>query len=186
MLRASRGDAAVLLATFALTIFRDLTEAIVVGFALGSVLFIHRMSLTTAVASETPFVLEDQADETGARPAYESGANNAGVVIYRISGAFFFGAAASIGAVLDRIGDTHRALIIDFSAVPFVDSTAARTIEGLARNAAKKSVRIFLTGTSPELRRELARLGVSPKLARYKSTIERAVREIHAGAGAGD
>jgi SulP family sulfate permease len=36
LLRASRGDAAVLLATFFLTIFRDLTEAIVVGFALGS------------------------------------------------------------------------------------------------------------------------------------------------------
>ena len=44
LLRASSGDAVVLLATFLLTIFRDLTEAIVVGFALGSVLFIHRMS----------------------------------------------------------------------------------------------------------------------------------------------
>ena len=31
-----------------------------------------------------------------------------------ISGAFFFGAAASIGAVLERIGDAHRNLIIDF------------------------------------------------------------------------
>ena len=43
------------------------------------------------------------------------------VVVYRISGAFFFGAAASIGAVLERIGDAHRNLIIDFSAVPFVE-----------------------------------------------------------------
>jgi hypothetical protein len=39
--RASNGDAAVLLATFGLTIFRDLTETIVVGFLLGSVLFIE-------------------------------------------------------------------------------------------------------------------------------------------------
>ena len=43
------------------------------------------------------------------------------VVVYRISGAFFFGAAASIGAVLEQIGDAHRNLIIDFSAVPFVE-----------------------------------------------------------------
>jgi MFS superfamily sulfate permease-like transporter len=42
------------MATFLLTIFRDLTEAIVVGFALGSVLFIHRMSQTTAVETRRP------------------------------------------------------------------------------------------------------------------------------------
>ena len=54
LLRASRGDAAVLLATFGITLFRGLTEAIVVGFALGSVLFIHRMSQTTALETHVP------------------------------------------------------------------------------------------------------------------------------------
>ncbi|MFT6774389.1 MAG: SulP family sulfate permease, partial [Paracoccaceae bacterium] len=44
LLRASRGDALVLLVTFLLTIFRDLTEGIVVGVALGAILFLHRMS----------------------------------------------------------------------------------------------------------------------------------------------
>jgi SulP family sulfate permease len=178
LLTASRGDAAVLLVTFALTIFRDLTEAIVVGFALGSVLFIHRMSLTTAVATETPFVPEDQADDAGPRGAYEAqAASDPTIAIYRISGAFFFGAAASIGAVLDRIGDTHKALIVDFSAVPFVDSTAAHTIEGLARSAAKHGVKLYITGTSPEVRRALTAHGVAPSSVHYKSTIERALHE---------
>ena len=59
LLRASTGDAAVLLATFLLTVFRDLTEGIVVGFALGSVLFIYRMSRTTAIETTIPFVVED-------------------------------------------------------------------------------------------------------------------------------
>ncbi|MCL4165793.1 UNVERIFIED_CONTAM: hypothetical protein GTU68_029874, partial [Idotea baltica] len=49
LVRSGWGEATVLGATFFLTIFRDLTEAIVVGFALGSVLFIQRMSKTTAV-----------------------------------------------------------------------------------------------------------------------------------------
>ena len=44
LLRSSWGDATVLLATFLLTVFRDLTEGILVGFALGAVLFIHRMA----------------------------------------------------------------------------------------------------------------------------------------------
>jgi sulfate permease, SulP family len=71
LLRASWGDAAVLSVTFLLTIFRDLTEAIIVGFALGSVLFIHRMSQVTAVATQFPYVGEDEADD-GVRPPYDA------------------------------------------------------------------------------------------------------------------
>jgi sulfate permease, SulP family len=56
LVRSGWGDALVLGATFFLTIFRDLTEAIVVGFALGSVLFIQRMSKAAAVRTEVPFV----------------------------------------------------------------------------------------------------------------------------------
>lgn len=54
LVRSGWGEATVLAATFFLTIFRDLTEAIVVGFALGSVLFIQRMSKTTAISTHTP------------------------------------------------------------------------------------------------------------------------------------
>jgi SulP family sulfate permease len=78
LLRASRADAAVLGVTFALTVFRDLTEAIVVGFALGSVLFIHRMSKATAIESHLPFVAEDRPDrQHGERAPYDedAGAN---------------------------------------------------------------------------------------------------------------
>src|SRR5690606_29910000 len=102
LFRASGGDAAVLAVTFLLTVFRDLTEAIVVGFALGSVLFIHRMSRTTAVETQVPLVAEDKADASnGGRTPYDERREvDPEVVVYRITGAFFFGAAASIGAVL--------------------------------------------------------------------------------------
>ncbi len=175
LLSASRGDAAVLLITFGLTIFRDLTEAIVVGFALGSVLFIHRMSRTTAVdARAVPLVTEDQADgPSDDRYPYEAGAGtDPEVVVFRISGAFFFGAAASIGGVLDRIGDGYRRLVIDFAAVPFVDSTAAHTIEGLAHKARKNGVRVFLTGVAPGVRHDLEAHGVTPPLVTFVERIE--------------
>lgn len=176
--RASRGDAVVLIVTFGLTIFRDLTEAIVVGFALGSVLFIHRMSQATAVAQETPFMAEDEADDAGgARTSYESTAtSDPGIVVYRITGVFFFGAVASIGAVLDRIGEANRALIIDLSAVPFVDSTAAHTLESLWRNLAKRGASLYLTGASLAVRRDLAVHGLSH--AAYRDSIEDALSEV--------
>jgi sulfate permease, SulP family len=184
LLRASRGDAAVLLTTFGLTIFRDLTEAITIGFALGSVLFIHRMSETTAIETHTPFVPEDKADEAndGRTPYDKAAASDPNVVVYRISGAFFFGAAASIGSVLDRIADTHRALIIDFSAVPFVDSTAANTIEGLVHKAERHKVRVYLSGTSPGVRRELFMHGLKPPHVHYENSIATAMSKARAAA----
>jgi len=178
LLRTPRGDAAVLLATFLITILRDLTEAIVVGFALGSALFIHRMSRTTAIATHTPLVGEDRADAPRDRPYDESLAADPDVVVYRISGAFFFGAAASIGAVLDRIASTHRAFVVDFADVPFLDSTAANMLGGLARKAGRHGVLVVFTGTSHELREELFRHGVKPPHVRYERSIETALRKL--------
>ena len=176
LLRSSWGDAAVLLMTFGLTVFRDLTEAIIVGFALGSALFIQRMSQTARVELGKPFVRPDQADTSnGTRVPYHEEGANPDIVIYRISGAFFFGAAASIGSVLDRIGDTHRALIIDFSAVPFVDSTGAHTIEGLIDSARRKNVSIFLTGVADDTVADLAAHGVAPPVVTIAPTINDAL-----------
>jgi SulP family sulfate permease len=126
-------------------------------------------------------VPEDKADATnGGRTAYhERYEQNPDVVVYRISGAFFFGAAAAIGTVLDRIGDTHRLLVIDLSAVPFIDSTAANTIEGLAHKAARRGVRVALTGTSPAMRRELFVQGIKPPLVHYENSVDLAVSKAH-------
>jgi SulP family sulfate permease len=177
LLRASPGDAAVLVATFLLTVFRELTEAIVVGVALGSVLFIHRMSKATAGESHMPFVAEDRADGAGRdrRPYDETAAKDPDVVVYRISGAFFFGAAASIGAVLESMADRHRVLIVDFSGVPFLDSTAANTIGGLARKAGRRGVKVLLSGTDHEMRVELFAHGVKPPLVGFRTSVEKAL-----------
>jgi SulP family sulfate permease len=179
LLRSGWGETTVLGATFLLTVFRDLTEAIIVGFALGSVLFIQRMSRTTAVASQKPFVGRDEADTAHPREAYnESAAANPDVVVYRITGVLFFGATASIGSVLDRIQDNHKALIVDFSAVPFLDSTGANMIESLAHKARRHDVTLWLTGTSRDIRRVLITHGLKRPLVRYASTAEAALSAV--------
>jgi SulP family sulfate permease len=179
-LRSSWGDAVVLLATFLLTIFRDLTEGILVGFALGAVLFINRMAQTTDVARDAPLVPTDKADDAnGERAPYDAGlANDPDVVVYRITGAFFFGAASSVGSVLDGIVDRHKAFIIDFAAVPFLDSTAANAISRTAEKARRRGVRVFITGTSQSVRRALLTHGVRPPRVKYRADIANAVAEI--------
>jgi len=178
LLRSGWGDIVVLAATFFLTIFRDLTEAIIVGFALGSVLFIHRMSKATAVETHTPFVGEDMADSAQPRGSYDEAlAANPELVVYRITGAFFFGAAASIASVLDRIQDTHKALVVDFAAVPFLDSTGANVMEGLAHKAEKRGVKLFVSGANPDVRRSLLTHGVRPPAVHFAATIEDALTQ---------
>lgn len=179
LVRSGWGEATVLAATFFLTIFRDLTEAIVVGFALGSVLFIQRMSKTTAIATHTPFVGRDEADDAGSRGSYdEEVAANPEVVVYRITGALFFSATASIGSVLDRIQDSHKVLIVDFSAVPFLDSTGANMIEGLAHKAHKRGVALWLTGASRDIQRVFVTHGLKRPLVHYAAGIEEALTAI--------
>jgi SulP family sulfate permease len=182
LIRASRGDALVLLATFGLTIFRDLTEGILVGFALGAVLFIHRMAESTGVEAAVPLVAEDRPDDAGAaRTPYDARlATDPDIVVYRITGAFFFGAASAVGAALDGIADRHKALVVDFSAVPFLDSTAATMIGRTAAKARHDGVEMYLTGASRALRRVLLAHGVR-RGVRYRPDIATAVADFKRG-----
>lgn len=172
LLRSGWGEAAVLLVTFALTVFRDLTQAIVTGLALGSVLFIQRMSQATGIQDHTPLVAPDLPDAK-ARPDAPQPRD---VVVYRISGALFFGATASIGSVLDNIHDGARRLVVDFSAVPFLDATGANMIEGLAHKAHRRGVELWLTGTRRDMRRLLLTHGLRRPLAHYAATVEDALQ----------
>ncbi|WP_202379590.1 SulP family inorganic anion transporter [Mesorhizobium sp. 131-2-5] len=175
LLRASRGDALVLMATFLIVVFRDLTEGIVVGFALGSILFIDRMAKSIAVESD--LVQDDVADSSGR--AYDaSEASDVDTVVYRISGAFFFGAASTVGGVLDRIADQRKNFILDCSAVPFFDSTAANVIESAAHKARRAGVRFIISGASPQIRRTLINHGVKRPLVTYAASISDARAQL--------
>jgi sulfate permease, SulP family len=71
LLRASRGDALVLLSTFLLTVFEDLTLGIAVGVTLGAFLFLHRMAEAVEIEGGGSMVMRDVADSFGAdRSAY--------------------------------------------------------------------------------------------------------------------
>src|SRR5690606_24122499 len=75
LIRASWGDAVVLLVTFLLVIFRDLTEGILVGFVLSTLLFMHRMSQSVEVENAGPAIDEDKADSVNGngRKPYDVG-----------------------------------------------------------------------------------------------------------------
>jgi len=176
LLRASKGDATVLLATFYLTIFANLTVAIAVGVALGAFLFLHRMAEAVEVETGGSLIADDVADATGAgRTAYDPGAYNGDILVYRISGAFFFGATAAVSGVLDRIGAHPKTFILDFADVPLVDSTAAKALEGFVRKLQHSGTQVYFTSARRSVQRRLLLSGLRKPMVRYASSIEDAV-----------
>ncbi|WP_439814230.1 SulP family inorganic anion transporter [Zavarzinia sp. CC-PAN008] len=172
LLRTSRGDAVVLVATLLVTVFRDLIEGIVVGFSLGALLFIQRMAGAASVEQA------DRADlpTDGSRTPYDARtAAKRDVVVSRINGAFFFGSAASVATALERIGDRPRHFVIDVGGVALIDSTAAATIEGFARKAARRGARVTIAAASTSVRQMLEAHGVHPPLAAFAPDVETAL-----------
>jgi len=183
LLRVSRGDAVVLLVTFLLVVFRDLTEGILVGFSISALLFLHRMAKAVEVENAPPLVEEDEADSANGdrRVAYDPTlSSDPDVAIVRISGAFFFGAAAAVGMALDSIGEHPRAYILDLSTVSVLDSTAAATIEGFVRKAAHRNARVCIVGASRAVRRTLLGHGLRPPRVRFRRHMSDAVVLAHA------
>jgi SulP family sulfate permease len=176
LLRSSWGDATVLMATFLLTIFADLTTAIATGVTLGAFLFLHRMAEAVEIEGGGQMVTQDEADATGAQRAiYDPHALNGDAMVYRISGAFFFGATAAVSAVLDRIGEHPKVFILDFTDVPLVDSTAAKSLEGFVHKLHHSGTQVYFAGARKSVRRTLLTAGLRKPLTRYASTAEEAL-----------
>ena len=144
----------VIVVTFLLVVFRDLTEGIIVGFALGGLVFIHRMSQSATLDHSTT-------DEDLA----------AGQVVVRLQGPYFFGAAAQVGAALDQIADHPRHFVLDLSELDYLDSSGARSLELLAHRIARKGGRMELRSVSPVQRSLLEKAGLKPPLVSYPTDI---------------
>jgi sulfate permease, SulP family len=164
LLTASRGDAIVLLATFMLTIFVDLTTGIVVGVTLGSLVFMHRMAQSVTVRTAEP---DDEFDTD--------------IIVQHISGIFFFGAASQVVATLEQIDGHPKGFILDFAEVGFVDYSAAQSLLGFIRKAHHLNAPVYVTATSAHVRKDLTRYGIAKPLVNYAVTIAECKLAIQSG-----
>ncbi|MCQ0987971.1 SulP family inorganic anion transporter [Jiella marina] len=183
LIKASRGDAVVVLATFLLVVFRDLTEGILVGFGLGALLFLHRMANEVTVKGHgIAIATPDQADSTyekGSEPYSDRVLGDPEIFVCRISGAFFFGAAASVGAVLDRIAERPKVYVLDFSEVPFIDSSAAATVLGFVDKAKSRDASVVIAGAGEASRRILLTQGLEDGATLFRPDLDAALKLAH-------
>jgi len=155
LLRAPKSDIFVLIVTFALTVFVDLTVAVQVGVVAASLLFIKRMSEVTNIEGVTT-ELRDRDDE----PVKDIGrAIPKDVVIYEVNGPFFFGAADKLKDTMSEIDKPPRVFILRMRNVPAIDATGIHALAQMAKKCRHQGTTLILTEIRPQPLRAIVRTG---------------------------
>jgi SulP family sulfate permease len=136
-----KSDAAVFLTAFGLTVITDLTIAVEIGMVLAAVLFIKRISETTQITAV------DQSTETeGAHHSLIGKEIPPGVLVFRVFGAFFFGAVDKLETALQRARQDPQVLILRMRKVLAMDATGLNALEDLHDKLRKRGKHLVLSG----------------------------------------
>jgi sulfate permease, SulP family len=152
--RAPRGDVAVLLITFLLTVFGDLVLAVNVGVILAMFQFLRRMSSSVEVQ---PL---GGADLDAVLARRQSRSLPPGVMVYSIDGPFFFGAVDTFERSLAQTHSDPRRLILMLQRVPFMDITGIQSLEEAMLDLRRRGVEVILCGANPRVKAKLDKAGL--------------------------
>jgi SulP family sulfate permease len=159
--RMPASDAVVLVTTMLLTVVFDLVKAVEVGMVLAAFLFIKRVAETTEVSLVTA---HDEL-ETPEQVAHGKDIPE-GVLVYRIFGPFFFGAAEKMEDALERVGTLPRVLILRLQLVTAMDATALNALESIFERLKASGGVLVLSGTHRQPLQMLAQAGFVEKIGR--------------------
>ena len=179
LLKNPKSDVAVLLTTFLLTVFFDLTIAIELGLLLAMFLFMRRVIETTHVSVCTDAV--DLSHESDVHIKEEVLVIPRGIEVYEIDGPFFFGVANKFDECMKQMGDKPKVRILRMRKVPFMDSTGLHNLESFFRLSKKEGIRIVLSGVNAKVHSVLDKSGMADKIGQENicSHIDQAMKRAN-------
>ena len=136
-----KSDAAVFVTAFILTVVIDLTVAVEFGLLLSAFMFVKRMADQTKV--DATFELSEDEVKSQSQTGREV---PKGVMIYRLFGAFFFGAADKLETALMSAHQLPEVLILRVREVVAIDATGINALEDLHEKMKKQGKHIILCG----------------------------------------
>ncbi|MEJ2514816.1 MAG: SulP family inorganic anion transporter [Gammaproteobacteria bacterium] len=156
--RAPRGGLFLMFTVLALTVFTNLLVAVAIGTILASLSFVKQMAdlqLESVRTVDNPAGEASLSEEESALMDRMRG----DVLLVQLSGPMSFGAANGLHRRLGRYQD-YSVVILDFTAVPVVDSSAAMSLEQIISRARSGDHTVALVGVSRSVARVFARLGI--------------------------
>ncbi|MEU5905065.1 SulP family inorganic anion transporter [Micromonospora sp. NPDC047467] len=155
--RATRGDAVVLVLTFAVTVIWDLVTAVAVGVGVAVVLALRAVARSAR--------LEQVTLDPGEHSAEEYALLTEHIVAYRLDGPLFFAGAHTFLLQLSEIADV-RVVILRMSRVTTMDATGAHVLGDAIGRLRGRGIVVLLSGITPAHDQVLATLGVADDLRR--------------------
>lgn len=157
ILKGRKGDAIVLITTFFLTIFIDLTVAVQVGMILAAVIFLKRMTDTTTLKICQTLVKENE-NETP--PPHDSDIllredipND--TVVFELTGPFFYPVADLLDETLQRLPEKPRVFLLRMHQSPLVDATGLKALKQFAAKCHRQDILFLISEIKPEEHRWL-------------------------------
>jgi len=145
IMKGSYFDILILLTTFFITVFFDLTLAIQVGVLLSAILFMKRMSDISEKRIDN--VIDSDIIEN-----YSSFPR--GMSIYEISGPLFFASARRYSEAIEELGLKCKVLVIRMRHVSFIDQTGLHNFKDAIKILRNKNIVIILSGVNHEIKEE--------------------------------
>jgi SulP family sulfate permease len=152
--RAPKADVAILLITFGLTVFSDLTIAVNIGVILAMLQFMRRMASSVEVQPMVEKELEVELRMNGHTHLPP------GVLVYTIEGPLFFGAAETLERALAQTHTDPGTLIIRLKRVPFMDITGLQTLLEVIEQLQKRSIVVKLCEANAKVLGKLDKAGI--------------------------
>ncbi|MFB6466194.1 SulP family inorganic anion transporter [Cytobacillus sp. Hz8] len=158
VLKTRTTDSIVLVITFLLTVFTDLTTAVEVGLVLAAILFVKRMSDLLTVAKGLP---DPYNQNRVSSQVVDSGNDCPQVSIFTIEGALFFGAIQMFeNTIMGIINHRPEVLILRMGKVPYMDTSGESNLSGIVRDFKKHGGKVIMTGLQEQPKEVLKRTGL--------------------------
>ncbi|MBM3353595.1 MAG: SulP family inorganic anion transporter [Betaproteobacteria bacterium] len=182
-----RAGVVIMLTTLLMTVFVDLMTAVAVGIVMASLLFVARMAEAQMQTAKMAFNSEHAADLAPEEAAILDGAGGR-IVLMHVEGPLCFGSARDISRLMQASAEKD-ALVVDFSDVPFVDTSASMALEETILALRELGDAVILFGVRERVRETLGKAGVlrhleGRQVAATRLEALRAARDHISGAAA--
>jgi SulP family sulfate permease len=144
--------------TAAATIAFDLIVAVEVGVAVAVLLALRHVARNSGAEVEALALDETVTDVEEARLLHEH------IVVYRLDGAMFFGAAQRFLTELTAVSDV-KIVILRLSRIQVLDATGAQALGEIVAELESRGITVLLKGMRPQHRRVLEAVGTLDHLA---------------------
>lgn len=159
-LSAPKGDGLVLLLTFGLTVFFDLTVAIEVGLVVSAFVFMFRMADVVEVSAGIKLLDEngEAGDDLSQRTKLLPG-----VEVFQISGPLFFGAANRLDELLDQFQKRPKVFVLRMRLVPIIDASGVHALKVLLERCRRHGIALIISGLQIQPQRVVRQMGIHPR-----------------------